>query len=179
MIKAVNEKILFIGGWVLAALLLMGYNALEAHKLLKVSFFRNSENINMVRENHQKIMQKGYLEGKVREDRINLDHIFAKFVQNFHDQQTDIALKLEKKKVGEKEKDNVKIPELEGILKSSDIYGNIHLLAIIEGMICSKEDRVHGFTVCKITDKGIDLTKDGKYWFIPSPEVKFSLDKGG
>ena len=40
-----------------------------------------------------------------------------------------------------------------------------------------EKDEINGFKVENITKKGVALKRAGKSWFIPAPEVKFSVDK--
>jgi hypothetical protein len=68
-------------------------------------------------------------------------------------------------------------PVLTGIMRVSDSLGSQRSFALIEGRRLGVNDRIRGFTIQKITNQGVELSKDGKTWFVPAPEVSFSLDR--
>ena len=81
-------------------------------------------------------------------------------------------------KTKRKTEDKALLPVLSGIVRVSDRLGNVSSIALFEGKRFVENDRVKGFRVQRITKKGVLLLKAGKSWFVPAPEVYFSLDHG-
>lgn len=80
---------------------------------------------------------------------------------------------------GEIKEIEIQPPSVAGILTRKDARGAIRRVAIIAGRAVGEKDRVDGFTVKEITAKGVVLTKGPQRWFIPNPQIHFSVDHGG
>jgi hypothetical protein len=171
MIKAESKKRLFMSGWILVALLLSGYNGLKLMILLNSSRPGYSKEVKEIRRKLQQLEKTGYLTVKEVEHDIDLDLIFPRFMQGANKQATTASIGQEDKE----EKKEVKLPTLTGVLRMLDVRGNVQSLAVIEGKRLGEGDRVQGFRVVKITKEGVTLTKGGSSWFIPAPDVPFSL----
>nr|HID58184.1 hypothetical protein [Desulfobacterales bacterium] len=171
MIKAESKKRLLMSGWILVALLLSGYNGLKLMTLLNPSPPGYSNEVREIRRKLQQIEKTGFLTVKGLEHDIDLDLIFSRFVQGANKDATTASIGQEDKE----EKKDVKLPTLSGVLRTLDVRGNLQSLAVIEGKRLGEGDRVQGFRVEKITKEGVTLTKGGSSWFIPAPEVPFSL----
>ena len=110
-------------------------------------------------------------------DNINLTPIVSKFAPD---------LRVVKKQPPQPESQPIefegkletKPPVLTGIMQILDARGNQRSFALIEGKRLMEKDSVRGFNVQKVTNKGVVLTKEGKTWFIQTPNVYFSLDHG-
>jgi len=72
---------------------------------------------------------------------------------------------------------HINLPSIQGIVSSLDTNGKVHWIILIDGKGYSKGQTVNGFLVEKITEKGIYLSKYGKKYFVPLPEVNFSIVK--
>jgi len=164
----------------LVALLLVGFNGFKL-----MSFF-NPELPGQSRTVKEAMKKWRQLENRVPAtivealDNINLNVAFAE-----HTKYTPVSHK-QKKKVstprsgGAKEKAiNIKLPSLTGILSTTDAHGNTRSLAVINGDYLCEGEKVSGFMVQKISEKGIILSKGGVRFSVPAPKVRFSLDQGG
>ena len=69
-----------------------------------------------------------------------------------------------------------RLPALSGILRRVDIHGKRRLIAVMAGMNLAEHQRVDGFTVHKITEKGVILKRGAERWFLPAPNARYSLD---
>jgi hypothetical protein len=47
----------------------------------------------------------------------------------------------------------------------------------MEGKRLKKHDQIKEFTIAEITAKGVVLSKNGQTWFVPTPNVFFSLQR--
>ena len=106
----------------------------------------------------------------------DLELILAKFVPGYPIQKVKT---IETQGLKGKETDVRILPPLTGIFQLSDVLGNIRMLAVIDGKVYSEGAVVQGFTIQKITEKGVGMTKAGTSWFVQAPEVYYSLDKRG
>jgi hypothetical protein len=70
------------------------------------------------------------------------------------------------------------LPRLSGILQVADHQGQWRYSATMDGNVYSQKDRVHGFLIEEISARGVMLSSGKQRWFIPAPEVYYSLDKG-
>lgn len=69
------------------------------------------------------------------------------------------------------------LPVLTGILQVAGISKDPGFIAIMEGKRLKKQDKIRDFTVDSITAKGVVLAKNGRTWFIPEPNIFFSLSR--
>jgi len=167
-----------VGGWILAALLLVGYNGFNFMLLLDPILPRRSNAAMLASQKWQEFQKKQSKAVKTVLDNIDLDLILSR-TKPYSGEDTkaaEIPKEKEEKEGGKKE---VTLPKLTGILQVSNVNGTISSLAVIEGKTLHEQDKVLDFTIEKITNKGVIITKGGKKWFIPTPKVHFSLDHGG
>ncbi len=71
----------------------------------------------------------------------------------------------------------VSLPRLSGILRTANLQGQEQFLALFEGHVYSLRERLHGLVIEKISAEGVLLSRDGRRWFIPAPEVYFSIQR--
>jgi len=76
------------------------------------------------------------------------------------------------------EDDRKILPEIAGIIETSDSNGKVGAAVIISGKSYYENEKVMGFIIEKITGKGICLSKGGKSLFIEVPRVLYSVDRG-
>jgi hypothetical protein len=170
----------FIGAWVLGALLIAGHNGLNMTNLLDQPLLGNSQEVKGIRRQWTLLEQLGSLaikEAKAVSD-VDLDRVFSRFdpVLTLDAWDTEPAAEQEKEPAGPI------LPFLTGILSVSDLEGNVRSTAVIDGKSYKEKEQVQGFTIQKITEKGIYLTKWGTNWFVPAPEGDFTSirkDLGG
>jgi hypothetical protein len=70
------------------------------------------------------------------------------------------------------------LPAVNGILEIAEPGGSSRILALIGGRARGENDQVSGFTIERITVAGVAFGRDGRRWFAPAPEVPFSVDRG-
>jgi hypothetical protein len=180
MIKIGTRKRLCIGGWILVALLLVGFNGFKL-----MSFF-NPELPGQSRSVKEAMKKWRQLEDRVPTtivealDNINLSVAFAeynKYTPVSHKQKNKVSTP--RSGVANEKKINIQLPSLTGILRTTDAHGNTRSIAVINGEYLGEGERVLGFMVQKISEEGIILTRGGVRFSVPAPKVKFSLDQGG
>jgi hypothetical protein len=76
------------------------------------------------------------------------------------------------------EKDTEILPNISGIIKTSDSNGKSSSAVIVDGKIYYENENVAGFTIEEITEKGVSLIKGGKSFFIDAPTSPYSMDRG-
>ena len=164
-----HNKLCF-NGLILAALLLLAYNGLVLMPLLNPAIIERSEEVKLASRKWQKLSERDLLIVKEIWDNKDIEFVASRLG-------SDISAMMP---VSSNQKDDgigIKLPSLTGIMQISDIHGNITSVAVIEGKRLVEKDEINGFKVKNITQKGVTLKKAGKSWFIPAPEVQFSVDK--
>ncbi len=174
----------------MAALLILAYNGFSLMSMHNPKILGRSIEAKLASQKWQQLEKSEPSDpGKSLAD-IDVDPILSKFTQGFHKQVQRIKLSVLKREpetgkeiedIQKEVEEEIEIspPSLKGIAQISDVQGNVYSVAIIEGKRVREKESVQGFAVQKITDKGVVLTKAGKSWFIPTPEVHYSLDQGG
>ena len=170
MIITGDYKRLCINGWILAALLLLTYNVVSIIRLLNPIIIGSSEEVRLSSRKWQQLEERGTLVMKENWDDSDIKLIVSAFMPDHYKPTLDILIQKEKKS-------EIILPKLTGLMQVSDINGKIYFIAIIEGKRLVEKDEIKGFKVKKISKKGVALQKVGKSWFIPAPEVQFSLDQ--
>jgi len=165
-----DYKRLCINGWILAALLLLTYNVVSIIRLLNPIIIGSSEEVRLSSRKWQQLEERGTLVMKENWDDSDIKLIVSAFMPDHYKPTLDILIQKEKKS-------EIILPKLTGLMQVSDINGKIYFIAIIEGKRLVEKDEIKGFKVKKISKKGVALQKVGKSWFIPAPEVQFSLDQ--
>jgi len=180
MIKIGTRKRLCIGGWILVALLLVGFNGFKLMSLFNPELPGQSRNVKEAMKKWRQLENRVPATIVEALDNINLNVAFAEYTKD-----TPVSHK-QKKKVstprsgGAKEKAiNIKLPSLTGILSTTDAHGNTRSLAVINGEYLGEGEILFGFIVKEINEEGIILSKGGVRFSVPAPKVKFSLDQGG
>ena len=180
MIKIGTRKRLCIGGWILVALLLVGFNG------FKLMTFFNPELTGQSRTVKEAMKKWRQLENRVPTtivealDNINLNVAFAEYTRYTpvsHKQKNKLSTP--RTQVAKEKAINIKLPSLTGILSTTDAHGNTRSLAVINGDYLGEGERLFGFIVKEISEEGIILSRGGVRFSVPAPKVNFSLDQGG
>jgi hypothetical protein len=162
----------FIGAWVLASLLMLGHNGLNLADLLDQPLLGYSQEVKGIRRQWKLLEQLGALtirEAKAVAD-VDLDRVFSRFepVSILTGGDAEPAAKEEKEPSGPI------LPTLTGILSVSDLEGHVRWIAVVDGKRYREGDQVQGFTIQKIGEEGVYLTKWGTHWFVLAPEAEFT-----
>jgi hypothetical protein len=176
MIALGSRKRWCIGSWILAALLLAGVNGFKLMSLFNPIVVGCSDEIRLA---SQKWKQFEILNSLIRNNPIDFDFKLA-FLKFIPGSQTRKKTASKLQQIGgavEKKADKIKLPILTGVIGFAGVHGNERLLAVIEGRTYRKKDPFQDFTIKEITSKGVVLQKADATWFVPVPEVYFSMDR--
>ena len=165
-----------MGGWILAAFIILGYNGFALTSLFSPPVVGRSIETRLASQKWLKLEEKLALAQKEAIGDIDLEPIVAKFMLEA-DKEKKQSPQLQVEPTPLTAEIEVKPPELTGIMKVSDSHGNERWFALIQGRRLQEEDSVSGFTIQKITNKGVVIEKKGETWFLPTPEIYFSLDR--
>lgn len=158
----------------MVALVVLGYNGFKVMSFLNPSLLGPSNLVKVARQKWQQFDKALPHAAHEVYDSIDLDLMLAHLTpESFKSKQKDQITPPKKEKEAQ-----VRLPKLTGVLSVSDIRGNIRSLAVIGGKRLAEQDRVDEFTVQKITKRGVVLTKNGRRWFLPAPEVRYTLEQG-
>jgi len=75
-------------------------------------------------------------------------------------------------------KKKVVLPELTGIVAIYDGEGRTHYLAVVDGKAREEKSRIDEFLLERIDTAGVLLTREGESWFIAAPRVAYSVTDG-
>lgn len=166
---------MYIAGWLLAALLLLGANLIKLSQLTLQPMIGSSAAVNALRlKLHQfdALLAELTRDVEVRRDQpVSL----ARLPQAAAPLKPSIpAVPAEEPMASEPPQ----LPRLSGILQVTDQQGRWRYSAAMEGNVYFEKDRFQGFLIEEISSRGIVLSRGKQRWQIPAPEVYFSLDKG-
>lgn len=174
MIATGGTKRILSGCWIIAALVLLGYNGSELITLIGSPLIGHSKDIKLAGERWRQLKKIESKALQKENDYLDLDLVLSKVVPVFKKQEKKILAAVK----GKKDTERIILPVLTGIITFSTINGNKKSFALLDGKRLEKLDRIQGFTVKKINAKGVELTKGGAIWFIEAPKVYYSVDKG-
>jgi len=175
MIAIGGKKRFIIGSWILASLLLVGYNGATLVTLFNPQLVERSDEVKLASRKWKQLKQGTSQDMEILRD-FNLDLILSKFVPGHHIQE---GKSIDSQGLNGKAAFESILPPLTGIMRLSNVHGSKRMLAVIDGNAYSEGAQVQGFTIQEITEKGVGLTRAGTSWFVQTPEVYFSLDKSG
>ncbi len=165
MIPDANLRRSLIGCWALAALLLAGYNLNELSRLADPSPPPPSRDLRDIRRQWQELEDSAAQTAKQVIDRLDFERILSLFKPGVE----------ERLEGGQPMELGPGRPQLTGILRISDVRGNIQTFAVLEGERYRKGETVQGYTVRTVTQKGVVLEREGETWSLPVPEGRFSV----
>ncbi len=177
-----STKRLSVGGWFLAALLLLGFNAFTLTSLFSPPVVGRSKETRLASQKWFKLDNKIKIILKETFKDLDIEMIADRFSPDI----TIVKPKPVQPKVATKsdaipnEIENepyVQLPVLTGIMKILYAHGKHRFFVLIEGRKMSKGDTIHQFTIQNITQKSVVLSRGDKTWYVPVPEVYFSLDR--
>ncbi|MBL0716608.1 MAG: hypothetical protein JJV89_01045 [Desulfosarcina sp.] len=169
-----NKKQIFIGGWILGAVLLLLYNGFEINNFDKPQASREMEKLLQIKLKWEDFSKNQDSIKKNKPDQIDYDRLLPKFTKKKKSPHNPAVIAQEAPKELVKKIEPI-LPTLAGIVKNFDIDGKISLFAMLDGMVLSEHEAINEFKVEKITEQGITLKKGEKSWYIQMPEVIFSL----
>lgn len=180
MVVKGNPKRLIIGLWVLAALLILWYNAAAMTSLIDKPLPRLSSDARATIAKWQRL--ENYIAMRLKEiiDLQEIEKIFARIDLK----KTKAVLPAKKSEPRPRpvqkpepiRKKKIKLPSLSGVLALYGTDGDVVYLAVIDGKTREKKSRVGDFVIERIDAKGILLAQGKESWFVPAPTVEFSVD---
>jgi hypothetical protein len=63
-------------------------------------------------------------------------------------------------------------------MQTLDSDGKSHIAVIINNRLFYENETISGFVIKEITEKGVYLTKGERSWFVETPMVSYSVDRG-
>jgi hypothetical protein len=167
-----NSRV-FIGGWIIAAILILGLNLEKIGDLQYSPMVESSPLVNTIRLKHY------HFEQVLSERKADLDISWNRSVLLTNLTKPPV---LPKTVSGETQKEDtpglyraVQLPKLSGILM---VGGNSksRYSAVLDGKVCSENEICSEFKVQEISSSGVLLSQNKKSWFIPAPEVYYSVE---
>ncbi|MFZ0613653.1 MAG: hypothetical protein WAM73_15555 [Desulfobacterales bacterium] len=167
---------LVFGCWLLAALLLAGYNGSKLMGLLSMPVSGQSVQVRLASEKWRQLQDILSLTAKEMAVDIDLDQAFTQVSAHFEARPAggpDVGTA----GASATQKPEDQLPKLAGVIRSRGIGGNVEAMAVIEGRRYKENDRVREFRVKTIEEKGVVLTRGGQRWFLQAPDVFFSSNR--
>jgi hypothetical protein len=181
MIGKSNPKRLIIGLWVLAALLILWYNAVAMTSLLDQPMVGLSTQARESMTKWQRLEIQ--IESQLKETFSAQE--FDKFLSAIDIEKVKAILPVKKTKPKTKaakktttpvKKKEIILPKLNGIVAIHDAGGQTIHLAVIDGKTRDEKSQIGDFTLERIDAEGILISQEDESWFIHAPQVAFSVD---
>jgi len=164
-----------IGIFILLALALLGYNATKFASLYDRPLTGAS------RESRSASEKWGRLEGLLKNQGAVTDIKHLNFKSNEASSQdvkiADVIPDVRSAPLQKEVSDDV-LPVITGMLKTLKSDGRAQIAVIINNRPFSENEIVEGFLIKQITEKGIYLTKGKRNWFVKTPDISYSMDRG-
>jgi hypothetical protein len=169
-----NNSRAFIGGWVIAAISICGLNLGKLGDLAYPPTAEKSPLVNTIR------LKLYSLEQVLSERKAELDIPWDRAVLLTNFLKPPVLSKTSSDE-GRKEDSPsldraVELPKLSGVLMVGGNSGKNHYSAVLNGKVCSEKENFNEFKVEEISSCGVLLSKNKHSWFIPTPEVYYSVE---
>jgi len=190
-----SDKRIFIGLWILAVFLLLGYNGLMLSSLMNPQLLPRPQSIKLASSQWDRFERTEARRASQALDPSTADHITSQFTLRqrayramARSNQTTKALDFARQALAvailqppppPPVKLDVEPPSLTGVIRIADDNGRFSSLALMEGLQLKEGDVVRGFRVERITIDGVRLSYAGASRFVPAPKIYFSLDRQG
>lgn len=172
-----NRQRLCFSGWILAALLLIFVNWINYASLESAELKGHSSTIKAL---HLKLdrLESAMVKGKIDLSGFGGNQgFFARYLKTEPKVASQLPVLDGDARQSEKPA-QPQLPDLTGIIQMLDHQGNIRCRAVFDGKIYQEKDRLNGFTIARVTAKGVVLNHLGQQHFIKSPKIYFSNDQG-
>lgn len=168
-----NSRV-FIGGWIIAAISILGLNLEKLGDLQYSPMVENSPLVNAIR------LKQYHFEQVLSERKADLDISWDRPVLLTNLTKPPV---LPKPVSGESQKEDppwvdraVQLPKLSGILMVGGNSSKSRYSAVLNGKVCSENENFYEFKIVEISSIGVLLSQNKKSWFIPAPEVYYSVE---
>jgi hypothetical protein len=166
-----------LGGWLLAALCIGGINIHQFAMMENQTLSGYSQTIKMLQANllqFNQTLADGLfsLAGQVKLPESDVStKVAGKAVKK-------IPASADRHASGTQDTDTIILPSLTGIVHVVPTNGTVYFQALLNGRLCRAKDEIDGFTVDKISPKGVVVRRAGIKWTIESPTPYYSSDQG-
>ena len=168
-----NNSQAFIGGWVIAAISILGLNLGKLGDLHYPPMAEKSPLVNTIRF---KLYQ---LEQVLSERKAELDTPWDRPVLLTNLTKPPILPKTISDEFRSQDPSGldraVQLPKLSGILMVGGNSGKNRYSAVLNGKVCSENENFNEFKIEEISSSGVLLSQNKRSWFIPAPEVYYSV----
>jgi len=182
MIVKSNPKRMIIGLWVLAALLILWYNAAAMTSLLDQPLAGLSPQAKAAITKWQRLEMQITSQLKetlhIQELEKYLTAIDMEKVKAILPKKDTKPKPAAKKEALPVKKEEVILPKVNGIVEIHNAAGESVFRAIIDGKTREVKSRIGDFLLVRIDTSGVLLTRKGESWFIDAPQVEFSVQGG-
>jgi hypothetical protein len=168
-----NNSRAFIGGWIIAAILILGLNLGKLGDLQYPPMSENSPLVNTIRfklYNLEQVLSERKANLDIRWDRpvlltnLTKPPVLSKTISDeFRKEDTSGLDKA------------VQLPKLSGIMMVGGNTGKNRYSAVLNGKVCSENENFYEFKIEEISSSGVLLSQNKRSWFIPAPEVYYSV----
>ena len=168
---------MIMGSWILAALIVLAYNGIQLASLLAPPITGYSHEVRSAISKQQQVedMVAAARQSMMPLNITSLTAAVDRPPENKNVENTEPVHPKASAADTEVTKEETQLPQLQGIVRISDIQGQLKHRAVLDGKLFSEKDRIGTLTVQRISDKGVLLTNDKGSWFLPSPDVSFSF----
>jgi hypothetical protein len=164
---------LVLSGWVLAALLLTGYNGSKLMSLLSPPMVSRSMEVRLASQKWRQLQNIISQSSEKMTTEIDLDTAFGK-IPPVVEKKIPVQPDQSPAENNEIQHAEMQLPTLSGILRNTDIHGRAYAVAVIDGHRLRENDQMEGFTVQKIKKDGVVIARNGQTWFLGAPDVAYS-----
>jgi hypothetical protein len=172
-----SRQRLCMGGWFLAALLLLGLNASQFMSLEQQPLVGYSQTVKTLQSGLQDFDRMAAAGVFSMKDQFNLLEAGAWFSAGDKAAKSPGAARAESGSQLPDATDRV-LPTLSGIMQALNPRGAIYYRAVLNGRVCRVRDKIDEFTVVKISPTGVVVRRAGRSWTLDSPTPYFSSDQG-
>jgi hypothetical protein len=171
-----SRQQMYMGGWLLAALVLLGLNASRFMSLEQslVGYSQTAKALQSKLHEFDKLVATGVFAVK---DRLDLLEASARYPVGSRAAASAAS-------VGARSGDPIPdatqslLPTLTGVMQTLDPRGAIDYSAVLNGRVCRVRDKIDEFTVVKISPAGVVVRRAGRSWVLESPTPYYSSDQG-
>jgi len=182
MVLTPKNKRLAIGLWVLAALLVLWYNAAAVSSLWDRELTAMSPGTRATITKHQQLQSRISQGLLALIDPLQIENIAARIdgrrVKTPPPKPKGVTPpQVVNKRVESAPEVKVKLPSLDGIIAIYRPITGKAYRAVMDGHALEEQSRINNFVIKKIDAKGVLLSRGSKTWFVPVPQVDYSKDK--
>ena len=172
-----SRQRLCLGGWLLAALVVIALNVFRFMVLEHQPLVGNSPTVKLLQTKLQQFDRTLAAGVFAFNNRIDLLDAFSASSGN-RKSKNDRSVSEGQDGLQSQAAKTTGLPSLSGIIHILDPLGSVYYQAVLDGQVCREKDKVADFTVVKISPAGVVIRRSGRKWTIKGPTPYFSRDQG-